>query len=202
MTQSTTPPSICPWLVKTAAFLNEIGIKTVEVEQVEGFLPNCRITEGGLVYTSACDVSDLLHEAGHIATVPAQFRHYLDGDVSSAHKSMLRDIAEMDLEPDEWLHRAALQCSDPEATAWGWAAGEYLDIPKELRILNHHFEHEGASQRLGLDMGHHMGINGLSHGGFCVTRKMLEKPMGRPAFPRLLHWTQPVIEKATSEMRR
>jgi hypothetical protein len=184
--------------VKTAAFLNEIGIKTVEVDQVEGFLPHCRINQGGLEYTSSCDVSDLLHEAGHLATVPAQFRHYLDGNVSNGQRRMLEETAEMELDPDEWLNRAVMQSSDPEATAWGWAVGEHLGIPKHLRILDHHFDNEGAFQRLSLDMGSHFGISGLSHGGFCVTRPALEKVMGRPAYPKLLHWLQPAIERAAS----
>ena len=198
MTPATLAP--CPWLQKAAAFLNEIGIKAVEVDQVEGFLPNCRITHGSIEYSSACDVSDLLHEAGHIATVPAQFRSYLDGDVGVGQKRMLGEIAAMDLHPDERLHRAAMQCSDPEAAAWGWAVADHLEIPHELRILDHHFTNDGATHRMSMGMGHHLGIHGLSHGGFCVTRPSLEKYLGRPVFPRLLYWTQPVIERG--DMRR
>lgn len=185
----------CPWLQKAAAFLNEIGIKAVEVDRVKGFLPNCRITHGSIEYSRACDVSDLLHEAGHIATVPAQFRSYLDGDVGVGQKRMLDEIKEMDLHPDEKLNRAVMQCSDPEATAWSWAVAEHLEIPSALRILDHHFANDGATQRMSLGMGLHMGVHGLSHGGFCVTRSSLEKFLGRPAYPRMLYWMQPVIER-------
>lgn len=193
MTQPSIPPSICPWLFKTASFLNEVGIQAFEVDHVSGFLPNCRITHGAIQYTRDCDVSDLLHEAGHLATVPEQFRSYLDGDVGAGHKRMLAELQLLNLSPDEKLHRAAMQCSDPEATAWGWAVAEHLGVPVELRILDHHFSNDGATQRLAFGMGYHLGINGLAHGGFCVTRPALEKYMGRPAFPRLLYWVHPEI---------
>lgn len=190
MTNSNSP---CPWLLKAVSFLNEIGINTRQVQSIEGFLPNVRITHGELEFTAACDVSDLLHEAGHLATVPEQYRSYMDGDVSGGHKRMFTEISDLALDPDGPLFRAMIQCSDPEATAWSWAVGEHLGIPKELRILDHHFDNGGADQRMGLEMGHHYGINGLSHAGFCVTRPALAAHMKRPAFPELAYWAHPVI---------
>lgn len=195
MTLPITAPTTCPWLQKTAEFLNEIGIKTVEVDQVQGFLPNCRVVHGALEYSRLCDVGDLLHEAGHLAIMPGQFRDYLDGDVGKGLRRMLDEIQLMDLDPDEKLYRAAIQCSDAEASAWGWAAAHHLGIPVEMRILDHHFSNQGVEQRLSFEMGHHLGVHGLAHAGFCVTRPHLSKYMKRPAFPELLYWLQPVIEK-------
>lgn len=194
----TTSNSPCPWLLKAAAFLNEIGIPARQVDQVSGFLPNVHISKGELEYTASCDVSDLLHEAGHLATVPAQFRSFLDGDVSKGQNRMLKELQSLETGPDSPLYRAVIQCSDPEATAWGWAAGEHLGIPKELRILDHHFDGDGATQRMALGMGHHYGISGLSHAGFCVTRPALVKHMRRPAYPKLLYWAHPVIDPAAT----
>lgn len=189
----TAMPSL--WLLKTAAFLNEIGIVTRLVDKIDGFLPCVRIVKGELEFTAQCEVSDILHEAGHIATVPLQFRAYLDGDVSPAQRKMLKEVSDAGTDPDEPLYRAVIQCSDPEATAWGWAAANHIGIPLEMRILDHHFDNGGADQRMGLELGHHFGIHGLSHAGFCVTSRSMAKHTGRPLYPNLAFWTQPVIQK-------
>jgi len=201
MTSTTDTPEMSPWLRKTVDFLNGIGIVTRQVESIEGFLPCVRIAKGELEFTAQCEVSDILHEAGHIATVPAQFRSYLDGDVSPAQRKMLQEIADAGLHPDEPLYRAVIQCSDPEATAWGWAAAEHIGIPLEIRILDHHFDDAGADQRMGLELGHHFGIHGLSHAGFCVTSRSMAKHTGRPLYPGLAFWTQPVIQPQNGSVR-
>jgi len=195
MMNDTTQKTACPWLLKAVDFLNDVGLPTRIVDEVSGFLPHIRITQGELECTLLADVSDLLHEAGHLATIPEQFRAYMDGDVGKGQKRMFEEVGKDVRDPDGPLYRAMIQCSDPEATAWGWAAGEHLQIPKELRVLDHHFEDGGADQRMGLEMGYHFGINGLAHAGFCVTRPALAERMGRPAYPKLKYWIHPVINQ-------
>ncbi len=84
--------------------------------------------------------------------------------------------------------RAALQCSDPEATAWAWAAGKHLGIPEDEIILDSEYGNDGAGIRLALSLRSYPGINGLAHAGFCAVRDGVA-PL--PVFPALAHWTQP-----------
>lgn len=176
-------------LSRAISFLRSIGIPCEERAGTRGFLTGVRVRCGGLVYDPACPVSNVLHEAGHIATVPLAWRHLLNDDVSVAHRVMFKDIARMNLpDPDAPLMRAALQCSDPEATAWAWAAGKHLGIPDDEIILDSEYGHDGAGIRLALALRGYPGINGLAHAGFCSVRAGAG-PL--PVFPALAHWTQP-----------
>lgn len=144
---------------------------------------------GGLLYDPACQVSNLLHEAGHVATVPVPWRHLLNDDVAVGHRAMFADLERMELlDPDGPLVRAALQGSDPEATAWAWAAGKHLGIPEDEIILDSEYGNDGAGIRLALSLRSYPGINGLAHAGFCAVRAG-GAPL--PVFPALAHWTQP-----------
>jgi hypothetical protein len=73
-------------------------------------------------------------------------------------------------EPDGDLQRAVLQCSDPEATAWAWAAGQYLGLQPKAIIQDDEYGGDGSFLRLQLATGGYVGINGLSHAGFCAVR--------------------------------
>lgn len=171
-----------------AAFLCSIGIACHEVAGVKGFLKGVAVEAGCLLYDPACPVSNLLHEAGHIGTAPLPWRQLMTGDVSRAHRVMFADLERLDLDPDCPLMRAALQCSDPEATAWAWAAGKHLGLPEELIILDSEYDGDGAGIRLALSMGRYAGIHGLAHAGFCSVRAG-GSPL--PTYPSLAHWTQP-----------
>lgn len=171
-----------------AAFLRGIGISCEKVSSANGFLTGVEISDGGLLYEPQCPVSNLLHEAGHIATVPQPWRQRIAGNVSGAHRAMFADLERMELDPDSPLMRAAMQCSDPEATAWAWAAGKHLGLPEELIILDTEYDGDGAGIRLALSIGQYLGIHGLAHAGFCSIRTG-RSPL--PPFPRMAHWTQP-----------
>jgi uncharacterized protein len=97
--------------------------------------------------------------------------------------------------PDSALARACIQCSDPEATAWAWAAGVHLGLdPKEI-VQDDEYGNGGSDIRLMLSMNKYMGINGLAFAGFCVTRPgPLEQMSGLPAYPKLAMWLQKDFE--------
>ena len=66
-------------------FLRDIGIAVCEAEVPEGsFLPGIRIERGGLRVDRARLrwPGDLLHEAGHLAVVPAALRSDMDDDLA------------------------------------------------------------------------------------------------------------------------
>ena len=175
-------------LSRAASFLRAIGIPCEEAPGARGFLEGVRVKDGSLLYDPACLVSNLLHEAGHVATVPVAWRHLLSDDVAVGHRAMFADLERMELlDPDGPLVRAALQCSDPEATAWAWAAGKHLGIPEDEIILDSEYGNDGAGIRLALSLRSYPGINGLAHAGFCAVRAG-GAPL--PVFPALAHSTQ------------
>lgn len=172
-------------------FLNRVGLKTTVVERSAGFIDHCRITEGTIEVDPTCPPSGLLHEAGHLATVPAQYRHLFSGNVNHVQAAMLESVKGLGLHPDHPLWRAAIQFSEAEATAWAFAAGNHLSIPNELIVCDEDFQGDGAIERLRLELSRHYGIKGLYHAGFCKLRA--SSPRDLPVYPKLAFWLQPHI---------
>ncbi len=185
-------------LEATAVFLRSIGLQVDAETGCNGFLEHVRIAGGRILYDpSAATASNLLHEAGHIATMPAAYRSTLDDDVEAAVRSMMDDLWAKGrmADPDDPLVRAALQCSDPEATAWAWAAGLRIGLPEEVVIMDHEYDGDGADLRAMLGYATrpgaetatgYLGIHGLAHAGFCALRQGRPLPM----YPELAFWLQ------------
>lgn len=177
-------------LYRTVARLNEIGIVTRVVTVADGFFPHVRIVAGELRLNSQCLVSDLCHEAGHLAIIPRRYRHLADGDLNLVNRYMLEEMSNLEL-VDTPIFRAVNQCTDPEATAWAWALGKSLGIPDEILIQDDQYpddDHKGtgAEIRAALNARAYFGINGLANAGFCSTNRF-----GRlPVYPQLAFWTQ------------
>lgn len=67
------------------AFLNSIGIKTIEKEFEESsFLPGLKIEKGSLIIDKQKLLypGDILHEAGHLAVAPGEERSVLNENVT------------------------------------------------------------------------------------------------------------------------
>lgn len=172
-------------LAKVASFLNEIGLPARLVEEVQPgtFMPGIRIDGGELEFTARCLVSDLLHEAGHLACVPPRFRSKMSGNLSTGQRAMCEKLALEDHEPDGPLVRAVLQCGDTEATAWAWAAGTHLRLPEAQIIQDQDYDGEGAGVRQALRLGAYLGINGLIAAGMCANPR-------RGGYPEMEKWLQ------------
>ena len=170
------------------AFLQTIGIPARLVENVDGgFTPNVRISKGCLVVGWRAHVSNVLHEAGHMAVLPAHFRPWMTGNLQQGHRRMMNFVGAMDLDPDSPLMRAVLQSSDPEVTAWAWAAGSHLGLAPSEIVRDADYGGEGEQIRACLTTGYYVGIHGLAHAGFCSVRTG-----GRlQPYPLLQHWLQP-----------
>lgn len=180
-------------LTGAVEFLNCIGIPTELRTGSKGFLGAVRIVDGQLLVDPLCPVSDLLHEAGHIAIVPKRYRHLLNDDVSKGHACMLEDVDQLLVNDfDHPLYVAVMQSGDPEATAWAWAAGVHLGIAPEKIILDHQYERGGSNVRLALSVGQYAGINGIARAGFCGTNRVIAHMKNIPCFPELAFWTQEV----------
>ena len=178
-------------LYRVADALNAIGIETCVVEGATGFLDGVRIVNGALHVSPDARVSDVLHEAGHLAILPRRYRHLANDDLDDLVREMFETAEREGLESESPLYRALLQCSDTEATAWAWAFGRHLGLAPETIIEDHQYPDEdgngsGAEVRLQVSMGMYLGVNGLAHAGFCSTNRLGR----RPQYPKLAFWTQ------------
>ncbi|HKR47220.1 MAG TPA: hypothetical protein VJU59_47445 [Paraburkholderia sp.] len=171
---------------KVMQFLNEIGIAARYENGATGFAGGCRIDQGALAVDPGCRISTILHEAGHLAITPECFRSLMDGNLYAGQRAMLEIVEEADLHPEAPLYRAVIQCSDPEATAWAWAAGTKLDLPGEEIIRSDEYEGDGEVIRVALQMRAYIGVHGLAHAGFCAIRDR----DGVAGWPSLFFWTQ------------
>lgn len=170
------------FLREVASFLELIGLETEEVAAVPGsFVPCVEIQCGRLRFTPDALPSDLLHEAGHVAIMPANFRRMLTGDLDDVVGQVFEDLIRRGLEPDHPMTRALLQCSDTEATAWAWAAGRHLGLPDDQIITDQDYDGSGAEVRACLKMRCYFGINGLQAAGMCAARH----------YPSMTRWVQP-----------
>lgn len=177
----------CPHAERVVCFLSKIGLNVEVVHGAEGFLNGVKIVKGGLHIDPGASVSSLLHEAGHLAIVPQQYRCYLDGNIMEGLSRALTEMEENGQVGDDPLVCKMLQTGDTEATAWAWAAGIALNLPGELVIQDQDYGNEGAGVRLGLSMSSYVGINGMAHAGFCCPRVSLK---GLPVYPKLAFWLQ------------
>lgn len=185
----TSPDKSSAWLAHVLAFLNSIGIDAEIGDGRGGFVAGVLIEEGRLIVCPDARPSNVLHEAGHLSIIPARFRPLASGKLAKAFEAMAQGVDWSNPESEDAV--AAMQCSDPEATAWAWAAGIHLGMPEELIIADDEYDGEGAGIRLGLRLNSYLGINGLSRAGWCVVRPgALEAIRGLPAYPKLCRWTQ------------
>lgn len=189
MTTAQTTPSAAE-LMLVASFLTAIGLPWRWHQGANGFCPGIDIVDGVLLIAPDARASAVLHEAGHLATLPGEFRPYAQRDVSGVQRLVCEHV-DFAQDPDGELQRAALQCSDPEATAWAWAAGQHLGLPPRSIIQDDEYDGDGAFVRIQLATRGYLGINGLAHAGFCAPRpNAYAKARGLPAFPELRFWLQ------------
>lgn len=162
-------------------FLAEIGLQTTPKPGANGFIDGIELENGILHYDPAmAKPSNLLHEAGHIAVFPSQYRSWIGANLSSAQRRMSEDVVKR-YPADHPVMIRCLQAGDPEATAWAWAAGRHLGIPDEIIILDSEYDNTGETVRLGLSLNSYIGINGLRCSGMCSSIK---------AYPTLTRWLQ------------
>ena len=179
----------CKYAHKVMDFLNEVGLPVSVVPGATGFVEDIVLVEGTVKVDPKCLPSVMLHEAGHLAVMPSRFRHLMSGNLYKSMREIFA-IAEISyMDPDDPITRALLQTSDPEVTAWAWALGKHLGIPEKLIILDSEYDNTGKEIRLQIQASCYPGINGLSHGGFCVPRANPYRPL--PVYPELAFWLQP-----------
>jgi hypothetical protein len=151
-------------------FLSRIGLPVVEETlPADTFLPGIALRAGGLMVDTDKLLwpGDLLHEAGHLAVLPATLR-------GEAHD-------------DQPNHADVEYAGELEAMSWAYAAAIELGLPAE--VLIHDGGYHGKARDL-LQMyafGVYPGLRGL-----CETR-MAAAPgftsdCGPVQYPRMLRW--------------
>lgn len=186
------------FLTRTISFLNDVGIIVRLVPGATGFAQHCVIAEGAINVDPRCRTSALLHEAGHLATIPEQYRHFLSGNVGAGQRAVYNAVSDIVVFPGSPLDRAVVQIGDGEATAWGWAAGIQIGIPESRIIRNDEYSAEGSLIRFGLKTNNYLGINGLAHAGFCKVKA--HHPSDLPVYPSLAYWVHPVLDATGSSL--
>lgn len=147
------------------------------------FIPNILIRDGGIIYNSRVRISDLLHEAGHLAIIPEKYRYICNGDMDKSIMDIWEEAkADKEIEEaDSHMYRALMQSSDTEATAWAWAAGKHLCVPENKIIAYTEYQHTGKSIRSCLKVNCYLGIHGLRASDMIDSVK---------SFPALTKWVQ------------
>ena len=158
-----------PLLNKCVQFLNSIGIPTTFRKIDSGsFLPGLLIAQGSIVIDKEALLhpGDILHEAGHIAVVPADRRLLLDQQAIVESKE--RDTEEM------------------MAIAWSYAACIHLEIDPHIVFHEEGYKGGGKSIVGNFQAGRFFGTPMLQWYKMTVEPKHAQA--GEPAYPQMLKW--------------
>lgn len=97
------------------------------------FLPGVCIDHGKLcVDPWNVHPGDLLHEAGHIVTVPLELRPYLDGQIGADETFNNAVVEYMQKQGDVEFNKLAHLSDDGAAGYWSYLALKHLELPEEL----------------------------------------------------------------------
>lgn len=158
------PASADPVAAKIVDFLTRIGVPVHSGTVSDGVLPGMRI-EGGSITIDPARVlywGDLLHEAGHLAMLPAAERARSAADVSTD------PAAEMG------------------AIAWSYAAALHLEL--DPAVVFHAAGYRGGSHAIleNFGEGRNVGVPLLQWMGLAATAESIAQ--GARPFPHLLRW--------------
>jgi hypothetical protein len=155
-----------PTTARIVDFLREIGLPVaVESYDDDSFLPGILVRDGGLVIDERKLLypGDLLHEAGHLAVIPAAERRDLDADVTA---DMGDEIG---------------------AIAWSYAAALHIGIDPGVVFQPHGYKGSSAAFLDNFTHGRFVGVPLLQWMGLTIEEKNAT-PDGPPPFPRMVRW--------------
>jgi hypothetical protein len=157
-------------LQKCITFLNEIGIMTIlDESSTEGVLPGLSIQKGCIVIRkdNLQYPGDLLHEAGHIAVVPASDRPSLYDERLAGREN--REAEEM------------------MAIAWSYAACIHLELPPEFVFHPNGYKGGGNYIMEAFSEGRYFGLPMLQWVGMALDENQAKKKKTLP-FPHMVQW--------------
>jgi hypothetical protein len=146
-------------------FLRHIGLSVIERPISESsILPGITVERGAIVVDLGRLLypGDLLHEAGHLAVVPASERMQMHNNVGN----------------DGGMEMGAI--------AWSYAAAVYLGIPPD--VLFHENGYRGAAESLieNFGNGRYIGVPILAWRGLAQAPTAHDK--GAPGYPAMERW--------------
>ena len=177
-------------------FLKEVGIEYLIHENVNGFLSNEIEIRNGIIcfdYNNV-QISDLLHESGHLALVAKGFRHLFSGNLNNGYRAYLTAINQLSF--NEQLNTILMCCEDTQVTAWAWAAGVKLGLPHEDIINDEDYEGEGSEIRKCLELSEnspmpYIGVSMLHHANYTkkYNRLFQIREPETEFYPKMRFWT-------------
>lgn len=153
-------------LGRILAFFASIGLPCEPAALIEPtFLPGIRVECGGLLFDAErlAFPGDLLHEAGHLAVVPAEERRTLSGNID-------RGGAE-----------------EMAAIAWSWAALVHLRLAPEVVFHPDGYRGEAAAIIENFSAGRFVGVPWLQWRGMSLEPEQAARQGGEP-FPAMRRW--------------
>ena len=182
------------WAAAAIDFVRSIGLSVTEgvAQDVEGaFVPGVRIVDGGLIVDpETVFPGDVLHEAGHLAVIPAKFRQLATGTLRQVFKSMTQYLKDnptiLGGWPEDPVGRCILQSGEAEAAAWQYAAAHHIGLPDQWLFPPESFEGKSEDTLLRLKVNQYFGINGLQAAGWTRVHAMGNP--AKPLYPKLAFW--------------
>ncbi len=158
------------YLEKCISFLQEIGIET-KFEKLDepGFLPGLSIRNGTIIIDKEAlsYPGDILHEAGHIAVVPAAERQALTA--SSIEKRAMREAEEM------------------MAIAWSYAACMHLGLDPYVVFHDEGYRGGGSYIADNFANKNYFGLPMLQWKGMTMDEVEAAKN-NQAAYPHMIKW--------------
>jgi hypothetical protein len=166
-------------------FLDDIGLACRRGEVAAGsFLPGVAIRTGAIVYDVAGlgSPGDLLHEAGHLAAVPARWRDQIDDNVDAS----LATLAQAEPETAAHAH------TDLFPIAWSWAAALHIGVDPACIFDAGGYGAQAGGDPAALDhqlrMGLFPGILMLARAGLCAAPPPFGDGSDPSPFPHMKRW--------------
>ncbi|MFD1626291.1 hypothetical protein [Azospirillum griseum] len=178
-------------------FLRDLGVG-VEVGDggKGGFLPGTNIRNGVIHIDpeTLLGSGDVLHEAGHIITVPRRHWHRLGSDLQTSIETLVAEATSPEGCTDPVLEASA-KFGEMMAQAWSYAVTRHLGLPPACVFFpGTHKIHEVQDQHPmieWLERGTHYGPLHLAHQGFTGYSGVFAfmGNNGLPAFPQMTRWS-------------
>jgi hypothetical protein len=153
---------------KTTDFLHSKGIETVyrTLADNDCFLPGLLVEDGKIIIdvNKLLYPGDILHEAAHIAVIPAAERSTLNGFLISKR---------LDAAAEEMM-----------AIAWSYAACIFLDIDPSFVFHKNGYKEGGDNIIENFKEGRYIGVPLLQWLGMTTT----DSNIGQPLYPAMIKW--------------
>jgi hypothetical protein len=188
-----------PRLDRILAFVDGLGLKAeIGAVPADAFLGGVRIDAGALVVQpeNLLTPGDILHEAGHLAVIPARHRAAVHDDVDACVAGILAGCSENDLAGDPALAGLTNMGGEWQAIAWSYAACVHLDLPLETVFCPGAYgvgpEQSPMAMAQQCAWGFFPGIHRLVQTGMTAHPRGPLHPEAPPGgFPEMRFWVQP-----------